>query len=253
MLLCLNNGLLLFFCNSFLLFDGLCCSISGVELVHLGFKLSLLDCFYGLYLCGGSHSFLFVKDDRLLLGKAISCENSGIESRYFCDKGIIVGIATGNTLFLCFNNGLLLFFDDSLLLFRRLSSSEGSVELVHFGFELRLLGGLGNGLFGGRTNHSLLFGTDQCIFCLRGFGCIVGGIEGNDFVVNLFGIHALCIALLLCPDDSLLFSFNNSILFLFGFCILEFIVQSVHFGTELSLILGKNGGLFCCFEHRLLF
>ena len=254
--LCLYNGLLLLFGNCFLLLGGLCSSVSSIELLHIALEFSLFSSFSNLsgFACCSllGHSLLFGNDNSLFLFGSFSGGKGSIECSDFGSGCIKLGGA-GNTLLLCLDNGLLLLFDNILLFFGRYSGGQGRVKNVHFSFELILFSGSCNRLFGCGTNHSLLFGTDQSIFCLRSLSCIVSGIEGSNFGLDNIGADFLCGALLLCLDDNLLFCLDNSLLLFLGLSALELIAQSVHFGLELSLFFGENGSLLACLQHRLLF
>ena len=253
LLFSLYNGLLLLFSNSFLLSGCLCFCISSIEFVHFGLELHLLCGFCsGLgcrCLCGLCHSLLFGKDNCLLFFGRICGSESGIECCDLSSKCIVSGII-GNTLLLSLNNGLLLLFDNSLLLCGSLCSGQISIELVHIGLELSLLASLGSLLVGGRANHSLLFGTNNSILGLRSFCCLVSGIESSD--LSIF-VDISTAALLLSSDNSLLFSLDDSALFFLGASSLKSGSERIHFGLELSLLLGKGRSLLLCLEHSLLF
>ena len=244
--------LLLFFGNSLLLLWSLCSSISVIQFLHFRLELRLLFGLYSLSLSRLGHCLLLGNDNGLLFFGS-SCSSKGsIECGDF-SSGCIKFSGACNTLLLGLDNGLLLLFDNSLLLFGRLSSGQFSVKSVHFGFELSLFSCLCNCLFGCGTNHSLLFGTNQSIFCLRSLSGIVSGIEGIDFSIGRIGADSLCTALLLGFDNSLLFSLDNSLLLFFGLCVLVFVAQNVHFRLQLSLFCGKSRSLLACLEHRFLF
>ena len=248
--LCFYNGLLLFFNNSFLLFGSSCGSISGIELVHFGLELSLLGSLGCTHLCGLCHSFLFGQDNSLLIfGGSCSCEG-GIECGDLSGNCIKFCI-TGKALLLSLYDSLLLFFNNSFLLFGSLCGDQSGIKRIHLGLELSLLLGFCHRSFGCRTNHSLLFGTDQGIFCLRRLCGGISGVESSNLGVELV-IFISSATSLLCFDDSLRFSFNNSFLLVFGLGGLKRRVQRVHLCLELSLLFGQRRSLLLGLEHGFL-
>ena len=235
LLFSLNNRLFLLFDNYLLLCRSLSLAEFCVESFHLCFESNLFSGFACvLNSLGSNHCTGFDLNDCFLLRNIGSCLESGCEC---CDlshsRGQITGL--GNALLFSLNNCLFLLFNNFLLICGSLYCKKFCVESIHFSFESELFSGFSCRLFNHRSNHSLGFGLNNCLFLRNSSSGIDSSNECGEFRHSRSLVAGIGNALLLSLNNCLLLLFNNYLLLCRSLGIAEFCIESIHFSLESEL------------------
>ena len=233
--LCSYNGLLLLFGNCLLLFGSVCMEHQTIECVHFRSKLNLFSgSAGGLRRERLNHESCFILNQSLLLCSICGGKGSGKCTNLFHSGGSITGI--GNTLLLCFYNGLLLLFKNDLLFCGRFGSEKFCIEGIHFSLKCNLFSRLACRLCYNGSEHCCFFGLNNSLLLLYGSCGSESSIECGNFCHNLSqALVSLGQALLFSLNNGLCFGFNNCILLSRSLSLCKLCIESIHLGFECKL------------------
>ena len=199
------------------------------------------------------HSLGFGLNDCLLLRSGSGSGKGSGERGNLSHSGVqITGL--GNAFLLRLNDCLLLLFNNNLLLCRSLSSEKLCIESIHFSLECELFSCQICGLNRCRLQHSSLFGLNDIFLLFYTGSSKESGIEcGNLCLCLCNGVIRLGNTFLLCLNDCLFFSLDDSLLFFNGSCFHHGCIQSIHFRLKCELLLGLFSSYRVRSEHSMLF